>query len=91
MFRSLGAAIAVLVVMSMPTPTSAYDEAQLQQLLGSKDCAECDLSNATLKGVNLLSAALRGTNLTNADLSGANLKHADLCDADLAFADLKAS
>ncbi|MBT5434952.1 MAG: pentapeptide repeat-containing protein [Rhodospirillaceae bacterium] len=55
---------------------AAYDEADLQRLMKTNVCVDCDLSGADLSGMNL-----GGANLTGADLSDANLRGADLSQA----------
>ena len=52
---------------------SAYDPDDLQKLMDTGNCEECDLWGANLEGANLKGADLRG-----ADLSGAYLKDATL-------------
>ena len=71
----------------------------IDQLIRTNSCVNCDLSGADLNRMNLSGADLRDSNLTNttfflADLSGANLSGADLNGsqfggADLAEADLR--
>lgn len=83
--------------------SSVYQKPDINQLLETKECEYCDLSNADLSGVdlegaNLVGANLQGANLQQANLEvayllGANLQGADLTDADftgtnLAFATL---
>ena len=69
-----------------------YQTPNIEQLLETKECKYCDLSNADLSGVdlegaNLVGANLQGANLKEANLEvayllGANLENADLTDAD---------
>ena len=61
---------------------SAADPADLQKLLDTNKCVECDLSYYA----DLSSADLSGANLEGANLSGAYLEGADLMDADLSGA-----
>lgn len=66
----------------------------LEQLLDTKSCYGCDLSDANLSGKNLKNADLEkanlsGANLEKADLKGANLKGAILVGANLKKANLK--
>ena len=78
---------------------SAYDPDDLQKLKDTKECIQCNLSDANLRGAILLSANLRdasliyanlkGAILEGADLEGADLKGANLSDADLSGANLK--
>ena len=72
---------------------SAFNQADLQKLSASKNCAECDLSGAllihwVLPGADLSGANLAGANLTEAFLAGANLSGANLSGAILTSASL---
>ncbi|MDJ0727250.1 MAG: pentapeptide repeat-containing protein [Prochloraceae cyanobacterium] len=60
----------------------------LEKLLATKECSECDLTYLNLKSANLRGVNLRGANLTGSDLSGADLKGANLDRAILYQADL---
>lgn len=88
-------AAALLTIMMGTAPSAAYDEAQLQQLLRTNSCSDCDLSYVDLTsdavrawiGGNLMNARLRGANLTGANLT-VNLYGADLADANLTNANL---
>ncbi len=71
----------LLVLMMGATPSMAFDAAQLQQLLTTKNCPGCDLSYADLRNADLRNADLRNANLTGADLTGADLTGADLTGA----------
>lgn len=48
-------------------------EPQIRQVLRSRYCPSCDLSNANLRSANLVGANLQDANLSNVDLSNANL------------------
>ena len=85
--RSLPAISAIVFMGVWGSPGMAYNEKQLQTLLATKACADCDLSNADVTGANLGSANLRRANLVNANLSGAKLKYANLRGAKLKNAD----
>ncbi|HHP7231734.1 MAG TPA: pentapeptide repeat-containing protein [Xenococcaceae cyanobacterium] len=80
--------IATLTTISLSFPTQAENLSHLNQLLGTKQCNDCDLSNAGLIHANLAGAQLRGANLVNANLSQANLAGADLTGANLTGASL---
>ena len=61
---------------------SAFDPDDLQKLLHTNKCVECDLSDLSetnLWGANLDGADLSGADLSGADLYGAKLKGAILC------------
>lgn len=76
---SLGVMREVLV----PLRANAENLQQIQQLLSTRECQQCDLSNA-----GLVLSNLQGANLTGADLSRANLSQANLMNADLSGANL---
>lgn len=74
-------------------PVCAESLGDLNQLLSTKQCSQCDLSNAglvqaNLSGANLLQANLAGANLSQANLSGANLTGANLAGTSLYGANL---
>ena len=69
---------------------SAFDPDDLQKLLTTKECRECDLGDANLyhanmKGASMFGAYLQGSNLESSDLEGADLSAANLESADLKF------
>lgn len=69
-----------------PLCASAENVVHLTQLLNTKQCENCDLSQAGLVLSNLTGANLRGANLVGANLSRANLTGADLSNANLSGA-----
>ena len=84
-------AIATIVLVStlgFSTTVQAANSAHVRQLLATKQCPNCDLSNAGLVMSDLSGADLRGANLSGANLSRANLSGADLRDANLSGAGL---
>lgn len=60
----------------------------IQQLIVTKECQYCDLSNANLSEVDLEGANLQGANLQGANLQGGDLQAAYLLGANLSGADL---
>ena len=66
----------------------AYDREDLDHLLRTNECSDCDLSQANLIGMNLRGADLSDANLQGANLRGAALMFADLSDANLVGANL---
>lgn len=68
----------MLMALSLTMPAWADNPAQTQQLLSTRQCAGCDLSNAGLVYADLRGADLRQANLREANLSRANLEGADL-------------
>lgn len=78
-----------------------YEQADLDTLHETNQCAQCDLSGADLSGMdlkgtdldgtNLSGATLRNANLSNADASGVNLSKANLNGTNLTGADLSGS
>ncbi|MEL6579237.1 MAG: pentapeptide repeat-containing protein [Cyanobacteria bacterium J06621_12] len=69
-------------------PVQAESLSDLNQLLATKKCSECDLSDAGLVQANLVGSDLTGVNLAGANLSQANLKGANLSGANLTGASL---
>ena len=59
---------AIAVIGACASMAMAHDEMQLQQLLNTKECAGCDLTNADLAKANLGSANLSHANVVNANL-----------------------
>jgi uncharacterized protein YjbI with pentapeptide repeats len=87
--------IAVIVTAVKYIPASTQQN-QVKQLLETKQCPECNFSNANMKkldlqGFNLQGANLEGANLSGAKLANANLKNANLNRANLTGADLGCS
>lgn len=79
---------AILTTLSGLMPAQAEDLAHLRQLLSTKQCPGCNLSNAGLVTTNLAGADLSGANLSGANLSQANLSGANLSGANLSGASL---
>ena len=84
--------IAVIFTAVKYIPASTQKN-QVKQLLETKQCPECNFSNANMKGLdlqgfNLQGANLEGANLSGAKLANANLKNANLNRANLTGADL---
>jgi len=96
---------AVFLENNTPTPTQVAMNASVprksvlatatpnQILISSKQCIECDLSyadlrGADLRGANLTDAILYGANLTGANLTGAHLTGGNLTYAQLTIASL---
>ena len=82
--------IIALSTISFPlaSPLQAENLSHLNQLLETRRCNECDLSNSGLIHANLAGAELNNANLVNANLSQANLAGADLSGANLTGASL---
>jgi uncharacterized protein YjbI with pentapeptide repeats len=74
--------------LSFVIPAQAEDLMDLRQLMSTKQCENCDLSNSGLVMANLRGANLRGANLSRVNLSRADLTGADLTGADLTGASL---
>lgn len=72
-----------LTTIALSNPTQAESLSDLNQLLSTKKCAQCDLTN-----VGLVQADLTGADLTQADLTSANLSQANLTGANLTGANL---
>ena len=78
----------VTLFTAIAIPVKAESLTDLNQLLGSKKCSQCDLSNAGLVQADLIGSDLAQANLAGANLSQANLKGANLRGANLAGASL---
>lgn len=92
--RRLATGLATIALMAAPATADNPDH--VRQLRETRRCANCDLSNAQLGGVQvemgvlrnanlrgavLYKAVLRGTDFAGAVLTGANLSGADLTGA----------
>ncbi|MEN9567726.1 MAG: hypothetical protein RLZZ69_2922 [Cyanobacteriota bacterium] len=76
--------LAVIITLStIAVPAQAENLSDLNQLLGTKKCSQCDLSNAGLVQADLIGSDLTQANLVGANFSQANLKGADLRGANL--------
>ena len=85
------AAITTLTTIALPVHSESLND--LNQLLNTKKCSQCDLSNAglaqaNLTGSDLVQANLAGANLSQANLMGANLRGANLTGTSLYGANL---
>ena len=85
-----------LTSIGLTTVVQAANPDHLRQLLSTKQCQNCDLTNvglvmADLSGANLSGANLKGANLSRANLSGADLRGANLTGAGLFGANLSAA
>jgi tetratricopeptide (TPR) repeat protein len=88
-----------LLTLGLAVPAQAENVQHTQQLISTKACQRCDLSNAGLVSANLAGADVSGANLSSANLSnarlqganlrGANLQGAVLFNANLTNADLR--
>jgi uncharacterized protein YjbI with pentapeptide repeats len=78
----------LLTSLAFPNRVAAENINHLSQLLNTKNCENCDLSNAGLVMTNLTGANLTGANLVGANLSRANLTGANLSGANLSGASL---
>ena len=63
--------------------TIAQVSSPYQQLLQTRNCVGCNLSNLDLQGLDLSGANLQDANLSNANLSNSNLRQANLSGANL--------
>ncbi|MCC5620207.1 pentapeptide repeat-containing protein [Nostoc sp. CHAB 5715] len=81
-------AIAAFLTTIMATTVQAANSEHVKQLLATKQCQNCNLTNAGLVMADLSGANLSGANLTGANLSRANLSGADLQGANLSGASL---
>ena len=72
-----------------PNHSVASNEQHLIQLLQSRQCQACKLSDVDLAHADLRDANLQGAQLRRANLSQARLDGADLSDSDLSFTSLQ--
>ena len=86
MKRRILATVTFLTSIALSAPVAAENLVELTQLLGTKTCPGCDLSNAGLYLANLRKADLSGADLSGANLDRANLSRANLSGADLSGA-----
>lgn len=77
-----------LFTVSLVSTVEAANYEDMRQLLASKECPRCLLTNAGLVMADLAGANLSGANLAGANLSRANLSGADLRGANLSGANL---
>ena len=82
------ASLALFLVLSISHPVLAYLVEDVQRLLKTNSCEECDLSQANLREVDLKYANLNGADLTGADLRAADLGHASIDGSNFFRADL---
>ena len=83
----------ILTTTIISTPITAESLSDLNQLLSTKKCSQCDLNSsglvqADLKRADLTQADLAGANLSQANLTGASLRGANLSGASLHGANL---
>ncbi|SMP62655.1 Pentapeptide repeat-containing protein [Desulfonatronum zhilinae] len=83
----LSAMVAVVCLLGIGQAW-AWNQADLDKLLETKECNGCDLSGALLYGEDLSGAGLVGAKLDAAQMQGANLSGANLTGANLHQADL---
>jgi len=83
----------LLVTFLSSLPVYAANPRHSEKLLTTRECQECDLSNANLSGkdlfrVNLYKANLQGANLESSDLTQSNLAGANFQGANLKYSTL---
>jgi uncharacterized protein YjbI with pentapeptide repeats len=84
--------ILILLPLGLASVAQAENPEQVQKLLKTGRCPNCDLSGADLSAASLRRANLQGADLSNAnlnlaDLTRANLSQANLTGASLSFTD----
>ena len=82
------ASATLLTTFTLANPVLAANSEHTRQLLATKQCSRCDLTDAGLVMANLVGADLSGADLSRANLSRANLMGADLRGANLMGASL---
>ncbi len=71
--RILQSLLIATVGLVLSSGAQAFNETQLNTVIGGENCASCDLKEADLSGKNLEGLFLSMADLTGADLSGARL------------------
>ena len=75
------------ISLALASPSSwAYNQDDLQRLLETKNCPQCDLRFAILEEVNLDDAQLAGANFEGAKLLEVSLQHAELQNTNFNYA-----
>ncbi len=80
--------VCLILIILVAKPIYAYDELDLQTLLATRICNDCNLIQANLDSRNLNDVSLLGANLREANLANANLRGAELIGVDLTDANL---
>jgi tetratricopeptide (TPR) repeat protein len=78
----------ILTSFLITSPSMGENLNHVSQLLNTKKCINCDLTNTGLVMSNLAGADLTGADLTGANLSNANLRGANFSNANLTGASL---
>lgn len=73
--------------LTVPAAAWAYVSEDLEKLLKTKSCRQCDLAGALLEGKDLSQATIFASNLTAATFDGANLTGAAIKRSDLSGTD----
>lgn len=79
---------ALLALCLVPGAACAFEQADFNKVKAIYRCPGCDLSDASLTGINLAYADLSKANLSRANLAGVQLGQANLTGANLTGADL---
>ena len=75
--------VCLIPIILVAKPIYAYNEFDLQTLLTTRICNDCNLVQANLDSRNLNDVSLLGANLREANLVNANLRGAELIGVDL--------
>jgi hypothetical protein len=73
----------------LAVPVAAYEEKDLQQLVSTGKCANCDLHGVDLINRSLTASDLRRVNLRDSDLKGLDLSGSQMERADLRRSNLE--
>lgn len=85
--QGIALAITAMASLALLSPLAfSYNQADLQKLLDTNECNDCDLSGADLSNKGLYGAAMLRSNLSAANLTGALLREAKLNGANLSKA-----
>jgi uncharacterized protein YjbI with pentapeptide repeats len=80
--------LALFLTLAISQSLLAYSEEDVQRLLRTNSCEQCDLREANLKNADLKYANLSGADFTGADLTAADLGHANIDGSNFSGADL---
>jgi uncharacterized protein YjbI with pentapeptide repeats len=78
----------MLCVLLTGSVAYGFNHADIDTLMETKQCANCDLSEANLVGLIVVDRDLDGSNLSGADLTGADLSGTDASGVNLSGAKL---
>ncbi len=82
-------ALSSILLVSNGLQAMSEVENNVEKLLKTRECADCNFFNANLEGKNLAGVNLIDANLVGANLEGANLRNSNLKNTNFKNANLK--